>query len=438
MMGPSNRKGAHRMKSTIAAPIGIAVAASLLLAGCGAQETPAEPEGPVTITVSGWSFETTPEFKLLADGFHAENPNVTVELVEYDPAEYSTLVTADLGAGTAPDIITQKEVKYVPVFVDGEQLLDVSDVELPDGLGGVSSYEVDGAQYAVPYRQDSWVLYYNKDIFDAAGVDYPDGSWTWDDYADAAKDIKAATGKNGAYEHRWQSTTQGFANAQSKGADIFSGDYEYFKSYYETRLDLQASGAEVDYNTSKANSLTYQAEFGKQNAAMLTMGTWYVATLISQQASGDADTFNWGFAPAPQLTSSTAGLDKTPVTFGDPTAFGINAAISEDKIAAAKSFLAYAAGEGAASALAGIGITPALTNDVVAEAYFAVAGAPSDDLSKFAWSTHETKPENPTSADTAAVQNILNTVIHDPVLAGATSIDDAIKAAKTQFEAEVG
>ena len=425
-------------RSSFTPAVGLAVAATLTLAACSGSPEPAEPEGPITLTLSGWSLETTPEFQLLADSFHEENPNVTVELVEYDPAEYNTLVTADLGAGSAPDIITQKEVKYVSVLVDGGQLLDVSDVELPEGIGGASAYEVDGAQYAVPYRQDFWVLFYNQDMFDAAGVDYPDGSWTWDDYADAAGEIKEATGKFGAYEHRWQSTTQGFANAQADDADIFSGDYSYFEPYYERRLEMQASGATVDYNTSKANSLTYQGEFGTQNAAILPMGTWYVATLIAQQASGDSDTFNWGIAPAPQSDSSTTGLDNVPVTFGDPTGFGINAAISEEKVAAAKKFLAWAADEGAASALAGIGITPALTNDTVAEAYFALEGVPADDLSRFAWSTHDTKPENPTSGDTAAVQNILNTALHDPVLALATSIADAVAAAKAQFEAEIG
>ncbi len=212
------------MKRNIAPAIGLVVAASLTLAACGAHE-PAEPEGPVTLTLSGWSLETTPEFQVLADGFHEANPNVTVEVVEYDAAEYNTLLTADLGAGSGPDIITQKEVKFVPVFVDGEQLLDVSDVELPDGLGGVESYQVDGTQYAVPYRQDSWVLYYNQDLFDAAGVDYPDGSWTWDDYDDAAAALTTAE-HFGTYEHRWQSVTQGFTNAQFDG-DIFSGDYSY-------------------------------------------------------------------------------------------------------------------------------------------------------------------------------------------------------------------
>jgi len=416
------------MKRNIAPVVGLAVAASLTLAACGAQG-PAEPDGPITLTVSGWSLDATPEFQLLADGFSAENPNVTVELVEYDPAEYNTLITADLGAGSGPDIITQKEVKYVPVFVDGEQLLDVSDVTLPAGLGGVDSYRVDGTQYAVPYRQDSWVLFYNKDIFDAAGVDYPDGSWTWDDY-DAAAGALTTAEHFGTYEHRWQSTTQGFANAQWD-ADIFSGDYSYLADLYERRLDREATGHQIDFATSSANSPTYQGEFGKQNAAMLPMGTWYVATLISQQSSGEADEFNWAIAPIPQRSGSTVS---NPVTFGDPTGFGINAAISEEKVAAAKAFLAYASGEKAASRLAGIGITPALTNDSVADAYFAVAGAPTDDLSKLAWSTHDTKPENPTSGDTAAVQTILGT-LHTEILTKAKTVDQAIADAASAFRA---
>ncbi|GAA2009650.1 ABC transporter substrate-binding protein [Microbacterium ulmi] len=419
------------MKRKFVVATGLAVVATLSLTACGGgapEADPTEEAGPVTLTISGWSLETTPEFQVLADGFEAATGN-TVELVEYDPAEYNTLVTADLGAGSAPDIITQKEVKYVPVFVDGEQLLDVSDIQIPDTVGGASSYEVDGTQYAVPYRQDSWVLFYNKDIFDAAGVDYPDGSWTWDDY-DAAAQALTTPDHFGTYEHRWQSTTQGFATAQFDG-DIFSGDYSYMEDLYQRRLDREAAGYQIDFATSSANSPTYQGEFGKQHAAMLPMGTWYVATLISQRASGEADTFNWGFAPIPQVDDSTVDL---PVTFGDPTGFGINAAIAPEKVAAAKAFLEYAMSDEAASLLAGIGITPANTSDAVAQAYFAVDGAPTDDLSKFAWSTHETHPENPTSGDTAAVQTILGTM-HTEILTKAKSLEQAIADAGAAFAA---
>lgn len=433
------------MKRSYAAAAGIAVVATLALAGCSSSgddaAAPEESSGPVTLTMSGWSLDTTPEFQKLADAFHEKNPDVTIELKGYDAAEYNTLVTADLAAGSAPDIITQKEVKYVPTFVNGGQLLDVSDVKLPDGISGAKSYEVDGTAYAVPYRNDSWVLYYNKALFDQAGVDYPDGTWTWDDYADAAdaltKGLTAAgSAAKGAYLHNWQSTVQGFANAQTD-SDILKGEYDYMEPFYERQLAMQDAGDQVDYNTAKANQLTYQGEFGKQNAAMLPMGTWFVATLIAQQASGDADTFDWGIAPIPQESSKTTGLDNTPVTFGDPTGLGINAAIDKSKIAAAKDFLAFAAGEEGAQVLAGIGITPALLTDAVVDTYFSVDGAPSDDLSKFAYSTHEVHPENPTSDKTAAIQGILADM-HTAIMSGSKSPADAIKEAQDRVANEVG
>ncbi|MET0735597.1 MAG: extracellular solute-binding protein [Microbacterium sp.] len=433
------------MKRKFAAAAGVAVVATLTLAACsgggGEASEPSESAGPVTLTLSGWSLDTTPEFQALADAFHEENPDVTIELKGYDAAEYNTLLTADLAAGSGPDIITQKEVKFVPTFVEGGQLLDVSDVELPDGISGAGSYEVDGTSYAVPYRNDSWVLYYNKGLFDAAGVDYPDGSWTWDDYSDAAAALTEGTAAaggtaKGAYLHRWQSTVQGFASAQSD-TDVLEGDYEYMEPFYDNVLALQSDGDQIDYNTSAANQLTYQGEFGKQNAAMLPMGTWFVATLIAQQASGDADDFEWGIAPIPQVDDSTAGLDNTPVTFGDPTGFGINAAIDESKVQAAKDFLAFAAGEQGAQVLAGIGITPALLSDPVVETYFAVDGAPTDDLSKFAYSTHEVYPENPTSNKTAAIQGILNDM-HTAIMSGSKPVADAIKEAQDRIASEVG
>src|SRR5690606_13423866 len=132
---PRSRRSMNSMNRKILAAGSIAAVAALALTGCSAgSDTPAEPSGPVSLTLSGWSLDTTPEFQALADAFHEKNSDITVTLKEYDPTEYNTLVTADLAAGSGPDIITQKEVKYLTTFQEGGQLLDVSDVKLPDGI----------------------------------------------------------------------------------------------------------------------------------------------------------------------------------------------------------------------------------------------------------------------------------------------------------------
>src|SRR3954452_23573719 len=166
----------------------------MVLTGCSDDSGSSDPNAPVTLTLAGWSLSTTPEFKTLADGFHAANPNVTVELKEYDATNYDTQMIADLAAKKAPDIYIQKNLKNFYTYQSGKQLLDVSDVagKLGDKVGGLSGYKVDGKTWAVPYRQDSWVLFYNTALFDKAGVKHPDGSWTWDDYTAASKQLTTA------------------------------------------------------------------------------------------------------------------------------------------------------------------------------------------------------------------------------------------------------
>jgi multiple sugar transport system substrate-binding protein len=430
------------MKRPLLTTLGLVMAAMLFLVGCGSSSQPGGASGPVTLTLAGWSLSTTPEFKTLADGFHAAHPNVTIQLKEYDTTNYDTQMVADLAAHSAPDIYVQKNLKNFYTYQSGGQLLDVSDVatQLTGSVGGLSDYQVDGKTYAIPYRQDSWVLFYNKNLFDKAHVAYPDGSWTWNDYGTASErltaGLKAAGSKAvGDYEHIFQSTVQGFALAQTPKASLTSGDFGYLKPYYTQALALQNAGAQPSFGTATTNKLTYQAEFGTQQAAMILMGTWYIATLLSQQASGDANAFPWGIAPAPQLTASTTGMSHIPVTFGDPTGFGVNPAIDGSKVAAAKEFLAYVAGPQGAKALAAIGITPADTREVIQD-FFSVKGMPTDVLSKFTFSTHDTKPENPVSKYTAALQNVLND-LHSAVMSGSKNIDSAISEAQSRAKNEV-
>ena len=397
---------------------------------------------PVTLTMSGWSLSTTPEFQKLVDAFKAKDPNVTINIKEYDPNSYEQLLLTDMTAKAAPDIIAIKQAKYTWQWATGGQLMDISGLvsALPSNVTGAASYQVQGKSYGIPYRQDSWLLFYNKDLFDKAGVAIPNGQWTWDDYVTAAetltKNLKAAgSSALGTYEHSWQSTLQGFANAQAgdntnPSGPYFSGDYSYMLPYYTNALKLQKDGAQVALGDITTNKLTYQAQFGKQSAAMMLMGSWYIATLLKQQASGDADKFTWGLAPAPQRDASTTSM---PVTFGDPTGMGINANIDPSKLAAAKEFVSFVATEGAAKALAGIGITPSMSSDAVTAAVFASPGMPTDALSKTAYQTHKTYPENPSGADTMNISTVLGNT-HTAIMTGSQDPQSALAAAGTKVK----
>jgi multiple sugar transport system substrate-binding protein len=429
------------MKRSIVTPLGLAVVLALGVSACGSDDAGEGTAGKgTTLTLGGWSLATTPEFQKLADAFHTENPDITVQVKEYDATNYDTQMTADLAAGTAPDIYVMKNLRNFHTYQSGGALQDVSDVAATYDAKtqGLDFYKADGKAYAVPYRQDSWYLYYNKDLFKKAKVAEPDGSWTWDDYSAAAKKLTAGLKIGGSpavgtYEHTWQSLVQGFALAQTPGADLLSGNFSYMTPYYQRSMDLQESGAQTGFGTATTNSMTYQAQFGTQKAAMMPMGSWYVATLLAQQEKGDAEKFAWGIAPAPQRDKSTTAK---PVTFGDPTGMGINPKVSGAKRDAAKKFLGFIGGEKSATALAGIGITPAYASTTVTDTYFALKGIPTDKLSKFTFDNHDTKPENPVSKHTTALQNLLKES-HSSIMSKSVPVEKGIADAQGRATNEV-
>ncbi|MFV0428622.1 MAG: ABC transporter substrate-binding protein [Arachnia sp.] len=432
-------------RRTIAAPAVIASLA-LALAGCSGGTEPTGNStsgsgGAETITMSAWNVAATPEFQVLVDGFNATGPEYEVEIVEYDTAEYDTQMVADLAAGTAPDIVTQKNQSYFYTYADGGQLMDVSDIlgDIQDNAS-LELFQVDGATYAVPYRQDQWILFYNKDLFAAAGVEEPNGAWTWDDYEEAAAALTTgvadSSGAFGTYQHSWNASVQGFANAQVDGADPLSGDFEFYQPYYERALRMQDDGSQETFGNTTTNQLHYTSEFGTQKAAMTLMGSWFVASLIAMQESGDADDFEWSIAPAPQLDASLGYPDGTPRTFGNPTGLGINPAIDEAKVATAKEFLTWSASSEAAQLLAGIGITPAIVTDEVVEAFFATEGAPQDDVARWTFSNRQITPEHPNSAFTPGIWTILGDM-HSAIMSESEGVDPAISAAQDRAANEV-
>jgi multiple sugar transport system substrate-binding protein len=419
------------MKRTITAAAATAALAGLILSGCAGQPAaPAEEEGPVTLTVSVWNYEQTPEFKALFDAFEAEYPDITIESVDILADDYAEKLTTMLSGGDTTDVLTMKNVTDYSRYANRGQLLDITDtVEAmdTDKIAGLDPYVVDDAYYAVPYRQDFWLMYYNKGLFDAAGLDYPDHI-TWDEYAELATELtddSVSPKVYGSYQHTWRSVTQATAAAQTDG-DLLSGDYGFMDDQYELFLGLQQSGAALDYATAKSQQISYRTMFETGQTAMMPMGSWYIAG-IKAAIDGGTSTVDWGVAPLPQVESG----DDT-VTFGSPTAFAINKKSAHQ--AAATKFLEFAAGEEGAKAIAAIGVVPAYGSDAVAEAFTAL---PTDELSITTFNEPKTVAlEMPVSENTSDISTILDEE-HDLIMVGETSVGDGIAAMDDRVTNEV-
>jgi multiple sugar transport system substrate-binding protein len=170
------------------------VAAAGLLAGCSTGGGGSSSDEPVTITYAVWAGTQTPAMQAIADAFMEENPDIKVELQEQPwPQYWSTLQTGAQG-GTAPDAFWMLAQQIRP-YAAGGQLLDISDaitsenVDLADYPQAVLDLydQGDGKIYGLPKDFDTNAVWYNKAMFDAAGLDYPSDDWTWQDFRDTAK-----------------------------------------------------------------------------------------------------------------------------------------------------------------------------------------------------------------------------------------------------------
>ena len=147
---------------------------TLALASCGGGEAERNAEGKIELTMAAWSIATTPEFEVIVDGFEAANPDATIVLKEYSADDYDTQLTTDLSANSAPDVFPLKNLEPYFYYQSNGALADLTDQASSlreDGNIELDLIDLDGGIYALPYRQDSWVVYYNKEMFAAAGID---------------------------------------------------------------------------------------------------------------------------------------------------------------------------------------------------------------------------------------------------------------------------
>jgi multiple sugar transport system substrate-binding protein len=176
--------------------LGIAVLLlALLVPGCGGGTGPAGE--PVTLTLFTW---TRPEELAvnqdLCSQFEAAHPNIRVE-IQNEPGDRAMEKLQQMAAaGNAPDVMSIHGAYFIPMAARAT-LLDLDPLIADDtsfDLGDFYPELVDlchyqGALYSLPRYTSVYVLFYNQDLFDAAGAPHPGKGWTWDDYLAAARKI---------------------------------------------------------------------------------------------------------------------------------------------------------------------------------------------------------------------------------------------------------
>lgn len=177
------------MRTTALTAAGIAAAAALVMTGCTADGGQAD--GPVTITYTNFISNDGNEDNLqkIVAAFEEEHPDISVEVTTLPYADYGTALQTDLAAGTVSDVFDLEYANYAQYQANG--VLAEIPVEDPSVYreSVLEAYATDGKQYALPSSFSTVVLFYNSDLFDAAGLEYPTSDWTWADEQAAAEQL---------------------------------------------------------------------------------------------------------------------------------------------------------------------------------------------------------------------------------------------------------
>lgn len=183
-----------------AAALGLASATAL-----NAQTIPAEVTEPVTITFYNYNLASAgigkeATEKMIAE-FEAANPLIDVVGVPVSAANFSTIIQADIVAGKSVDL-SQMVFSSLDFAINNLQATALEDI-IPqdeidahtDGMApnGIALGQIDGKTYGLAYTFSTPVLYYNADIFRAAGLDPDQPPKTWDEVKAAGEQILAKT-----------------------------------------------------------------------------------------------------------------------------------------------------------------------------------------------------------------------------------------------------
>lgn len=332
------------------------------------------------LTVVAWDANTTPYLVAQEKAFEAAYPNIDLQYIDVASQDYAIKAGSMLSGNDTSDVFMVKEISDIVNWQAqgfAESLtpyIQKDNYDLSGFVGMEANYAFDGEQYALPFRSDFWVLFYNKDLFDAAGVAYPTNDMTWDAYAELAKQM-TKDGVYGTHYHTWLSAVANWAVCDGVNT-LADGQYDDLTYFYNLYQGIEDAGACMAYSELKASGLHYSAAFANGNVAMMPMGYWYVSTLMGYIKDGVCS-FNWGIAAVPHKDDVKAGS-----SFGNLTGVMLNKK-SENKDLA-WTYISWLCGAEGSKTTASTGTRPAWVSEDVAGAMASVEGFPTDEGSKAA------------------------------------------------------
>ena len=300
----ASRRGVLAGLGVAGATAGLAACGSS--SGAGDGSTPESDENHKDFVMTVWGGEGDKEaYQARVDLASEKFPDYTITLQLIPSENYEQKVQTMISSKTGPDIMQVAE--NINVYSSKKQLVAIDDylseagLDLEETFGPVgANYTWDGATYGVPDRSGAMVMYYNKDLFDEAGVDYPSAEWDWDDFLDAAKKLTdPAKGQFGFGGVGWW--PQWFSLVAQNGGHVLDPEtgapgvnspeaVEALQFAYDMYFTHKVAPTSVDYSN-MGPEMGADGAFQQGLVAMNPTGFWLVG------GNADIEGLNWGIAP---------------------------------------------------------------------------------------------------------------------------------------------
>jgi raffinose/stachyose/melibiose transport system substrate-binding protein len=304
----------------------------------------------VDLTMASWRTDDKTQMDEFLGLYSSQMaPNVTITFQPINPPDYNATLRMQLESGTAPDLLYARSYGFGQDLFKSGYFADCSDIPgINDNFSDSNKAPwqmPDGKMFAVPFAAVSHGVYYNKDIFEKAGVSVPA---TWGDFITVCKKLKDAgyTPLANGLADQWDILECFFLGMLPNyvgGADqrvLYENgtkklnDQNFVDAYTDiagVKPYLPNGFEAVTYNDS-------QALFSSEGAAMFIDGSWTIS--VYKDVS-----FKWGVFAVPPRSGR-----ENIITFHPDSAITMNAATKHPE--EAKAFLAWMCTEDGAKAAA--------------------------------------------------------------------------------------
>ncbi|MGH2355407.1 MAG: ABC transporter substrate-binding protein, partial [Chloroflexota bacterium] len=318
-MGTLTRRSVIRNATLVAAGVGAAACRSI-----GREAPAARPAVtfPAELTWMPWSAHNqwlTPTYEEVAGRFTERHPQTKLTLLP-TPADWLVKLKTSIAAGTPPDVSDVHHGGQVRDLGPSGQVIDLTPFlkrdAYPKTYVGWEPYRWLDKQYGVPWALQSTAIFYNKPLFESAGVPFPTDRWTWDDFVDAARRLT----KLGADDDNttWGAADQGGRNYQWVNALLAGFGGGILKAdYAECVMTATAALAGLEFRAGWGPKLRIartqpggaSGQFTSGKVAMATSGSWFVAN-VKQSTNSQLLTAQvpWDVAPVPRGKTRRAAL----------------------------------------------------------------------------------------------------------------------------------